>query len=247
MKGLNMKSAVARAVVLVSLFAAGCSTGEAQVGDQLTNPADPTSTTAAASTTLLETTTTAAVTTTTGATTTTVPPLDGNAVAFIENWARAMNDGDHLKAGDIVIAAEQWDAPGESDEEREANTRTFFEIHTTLESQFSVDECQTLSSGVTRCRISRTAAPIEAIHPHPETNTFSVRLTDAGKLAYASLVPISTDPWWSAYGAFRDWVSDTHGRRAGSPFIQLFVFPQPAEYPEVLEEQVTIWRSETGS
>ena len=197
-----------------------------------------------ATTTEATTTTLAGTTSDDAATTTTVPTLDAEAVAFINEYADLLNRGEHQAAADMVVAAEQWDAPGETDAERELWTRTFLEINSDLDAEYSVDECRALASGTTQCRLTRTAAEIEPIYPHPETVLFGIRFDDGGALAYAGLMPIQTDPWWALEQDFQRWALDTYGTRADSPRQALVVNVDPDTYPVILEDLVSIWRAE---
>lgn len=181
-------------------------------------------------------------------TTTTVPVLDLEAEAFINEYADLFNSGEPQAAADMVVVAGQWDAPGDTNEEREHNTRVFLQIGSDLGTQITVDDCRTLSSGVTQCRLSRSAAEIEPHYPHPETTLLKVRFAEDGSLAYAGTTAIQSDPWWEPSTAFGEWALANYGTQGGedNPRQQLFVWPDPATYPTVLEELVTEWRAAVG-
>lgn len=180
-------------------------------------------------------------------TSSTVPELDASAVALVEEWAALLNVGDHRAAAELILAADNLDVPGENDDEREKGIRDTYAIWALLGSEVDVDDCRTLSSGLTTCRIIRSTVEIEPHYPHPETTSFSVRVDGDGALLSAAVRPIQSDPWWIPYITFQEWTLDTYGTNPESPYWQLFVFTDVSIYVDVLEEQVAIWRGEQGA
>ena len=185
-----MKTRYAAMVIALALLATSCGDD----GDSATTTAAPA--TAAASTTQAPASTVAPTTSTTSlqtatstSTTTTTPPVpDAEAVEYINTWAALLNAGDHGAAAEMVVTAGRWDAPGDSDGERERLARKWFEIWVLLESELSVDECATRSTGITECRITRQVE-LSPHAPHPETSLLRVRFDADGNLACFGTVP----------------------------------------------------------
>jgi hypothetical protein len=169
-------------------------------------------------------------------TTATVPPADEASVAFVDGLIAELNAGDFASARARVLAADVVQSQGLVNDPRMAVV-LMFEQWTYLDSEFAIDSCKTLSSGVTRCVFARTS-PFESFHPLAETSTVQVRMAD-GHAAFFTIDPALQDPWGKQYQAFREWMLVENSGAATA----IFGNAEPAIAAELIKEYVPLWKA----
>ena len=170
----------------------------------------------------------------------TTPEVDPAALTFIESIVDDINSGDGSKAAQLVLAAEEFDGPffeepDENDERpRMAGTVRYWAA---LDSELTIDECTTVSSGVTRCELSRISEH-EAFYPEPERSVWRVRL-EGDTVAFLSYAPglSLVDP-----REYREWLQQVSPETATA----IATVADPVAAAEAQKRYVALWRSENG-
>lgn len=136
------------------------------------------------------------------------PPLDEQATAFFGLLERALTQGDHASASEMVTRATEFiGEPGIPNDQR-ARFTTKYAMWAELESTVTIDDCSTNTSGLTSCTLSRTSKR-EPILDLPQRSTVRIKLVD-GELRYFEQSPVLSDPYWLERGRLEDWLAQYH-------------------------------------
>lgn len=230
-------AAASFAIVLIAgivLFATLVARPEAEPATTLA----PTTTTIEAPTITTGPTTPAQPTTTTSA----PPAADADAVGYMEALVAEVNAGDGEAAAERVMSAVSFIGPWFWGDEGHNDERPILASHlrlwAALDSSLALEECATLSNGITRCVVSRTSEH-DPFHPNTLRAIWQLRV-DGETLTFMSYDADLSDPSWAVQDEFERWLN-TVDRDA---FNALIAVEDAAATAEIQKQYVAQWRAE---
>lgn len=198
----------------------------------LTRPTDEVSPATSPTTTVdASADTTAATTPTTAAPTTTIAPADEAAANVARSLVAAINDGDDEAVRQIFAQAATVVSSDTADDDDRAREAGRFAAWALLDSTTDLVSCAALSTGPTRCEITRTS-PFDVTSLEPQTLVLLI-VADSDGAVDLLRIDFGSGSWLALETAVGSWVRDTDP----DAFVPMFVdFSDP-------ERTADLWRS----
>ncbi|MGI9529345.1 MAG: hypothetical protein ACR2NG_06495 [Acidimicrobiia bacterium] len=175
--------------------------------------------------------------------TTTVVEPDAQALAFVEALVTDINAGEYVSAGERIGVVPEIRKNGYVPGVENVNWTGFFqdmfEYWTLVDSQLSIDECQTsATSGITRCTLTRTST--ESFPRMDEELTVLTRLED-GQPVYYEQGPDVLGQYWTDALAFDSWLFETTKADLPAVYAAWFAYGSPKDRAAVEREYGPVW------
>lgn len=178
---------------------------------------------------------------TTEVTSTTIAPTDEAAVAYAEALVAAMNDGDTEAIRLVFGQAAGVVSSDTADDDDRARETGRFTAWALLDSTAEIVGCTTLSSGPTRCEITRTS-PFDASSESSQGLVFLIITDPAGDVDRLR-IDFGAGSWLAVESAFGEWVRDTEP----DAYVPMFVdFSDPERTAELWRDLYPAWPDATS-
>jgi hypothetical protein len=179
--------------------------------------------------------------TTTEVTSTTIAPTDESAISFAEALVAAVNDGDADGVRQVFDQAASVVSSDTADEDDSARETGRFTAWALLDSTAEIVGCAPLSSGPTRCEITRTS-PFDASSENSQGLVLLITTGPAGDVDRLR-IDFGAGSWLAVESAFGEWVRDTEP----DAFVPMFVdFSDAERTAELWRDLYPVWSDATS-